>query len=170
MGRLGRAPEFFDYVKVPVAKSIKNRVDKGLINISARENPYVDFILNGNFKYVLPHYLRKKNFEIVKSNLEKLVIIEGPVQEGLKEESFFDGYNLSDIFEYLDFKTFEEIYKSLLESGEKGCKFVYWNMLADRRCPVELQKFVRFHDKLADTLLENSKAFFYKKFIIEEKL
>jgi S-adenosylmethionine-diacylglycerol 3-amino-3-carboxypropyl transferase len=170
MGRLGRAPEFFDYVKVPVAKNIKKRVDRGLINIPARDNPYIDFILHGNFKYALPHYLRRKNFEIIKSNLYKLVIVQGPVQEGLKEEKYFDGYNLSDIFEYLDCKTFREIYKSLLEQGKRGCKFVYWNMLADRECPSEFQKFVKFHDRLSNKLLGDSKAFFYKKFVIEEKI
>ncbi len=170
MGRLGRAPEFFDYVKVPVAKNIKNRVNKGLINIPAKENPYIDFILNGNFRHILPHYLRKENFERVKSNLDKLVIIQGSVEEGLKKENAFNGYNLSDIFEYLDYNTFEEIYENLLKSGKKGCRFVYWNMLADRKCPARLQKSVKSHDEIAEKLLENSKAFFYKRFIIEEKL
>jgi S-adenosylmethionine-diacylglycerol 3-amino-3-carboxypropyl transferase len=170
MGRLGRDPEFFNYVEVPVANNIKNRVDQGLVNLPANENPYVDFILNGNFKHILPHYLREENFNIIKSNLDKLIVVEGSVEKGLKKKFSFDGYNLSDIFEYLDYNTFEGIYKSLLKSGKKGCRFVYWNMLAERHIPPSLQNFVKPQNKLADELLRDAKAFFYNRLVIEEKL
>ena len=45
----------------------------------------------------------------------------------------FDGYNLSDIFEYLDPETSAAVYGRLLDAARPGARFAYWNMLVPRR-------------------------------------
>ncbi len=167
MGNLGRDPEFFKYVTEPVAKSIKMRVDRGIMNIPAKENPYVDFILNGNFKYTLPFYLRKENFDIIKERLDRIEIVLGPVETCLNRK--YDGFNISDIFEYMSYEEFKKIYGMILKCAKKGAKIVYRNMLARRECPPEYRKFVISHIEEANNFLINDKAFFYSRILIEEK-
>uniref|UniRef100_A0A7C4YHU6 DUF3419 family protein n=1 Tax=candidate division WOR-3 bacterium TaxID=2052148 RepID=A0A7C4YHU6_UNCW3 len=168
MGKLGRDPEFFKYVSEPIADSIKKTVDRGIINVPASDNPYIDFIFHGNYKLTLPFYLKEENYEIIKKNLEKIIIIQGPVEKGLNSE--YDGFNLSDIFEYIDYNSFRNIYKMVLMCSKKGSRIFYRNMLVPRRCPKEFINMVISHRKEAQELLETDRAFFYRDIIIEEKI
>ena len=168
MGHLGRDPEFFRYVNEPVAVNIKWRVDRGIINVPASDNPYVDFILHGNFKVCLPYYLRKKNFQKIKDRLDRIKIVQGPVEKALILR--YDGFNLSDIFEYMDYNSFKNIYGQILRSAKKGARIVYRNMLAPRESPPEYKKFVVSHVGIAREFLKRDRAFFYSRIVIEEKL
>jgi S-adenosylmethionine-diacylglycerol 3-amino-3-carboxypropyl transferase len=46
-----------------------------------------------------------------------------------------DGFNLSDIFEYMSPEMFETVYGSILAAAAPGARLVYWNMMAPRRVP-----------------------------------
>ncbi len=167
MGHLGRDPEFFRYVDVPVAENIKKVVELGLINIPAWENPYVDFILHKNFTLTLPYYLRKENLRIIKKNIDRIEVVEGPVEKGLEKARKFDGFNLSDIFEYMDYNTFSGLYAKIIEKSKRGTRLLYWNMLADRNCPENLKDKVKSLTDLSSKLYKKNKSFFYQTLIIE---
>ena len=168
MGHLGRDPEFFRYVKEPVATSIKARVDQGIIEVPAKDNPYVDFILHGNFKVCLPYYLRKENYNKIKANLDRIKVIQGTVEKALIFN--YDGFNLSDIFEYMDYITFKRVYNQILNRANKGARIVYRNMLVPRAAPPELKNLVVSHDDIAQEFLRMDRAFFYSRIVIEERL
>ncbi len=136
MGKLGRDPEFFKYVNVPVAVSIKERVDRGIMNIPAYENPYVDFILNGNFKYALPFYLRKENFQIIKERIDRIEIVLGPVEKCLNQE--YDGFNISDIFEYMSYDEFKKIYGMIIRCAKKGARIVLEEYACSKGMPTRI--------------------------------
>lgn len=73
MGYLGRDPECFKYVEGNVASRLMDRVQYALTILPTDKNPYLEYILTGNFRKSLPFYLRKDNFEIIRKNLDKLV-------------------------------------------------------------------------------------------------
>ena len=81
----------------------------------------------------------------------------------------FDGFNLSDIFEYLDTATCEKIYGTLLRMARPGARLAYWNMLAPRKCPGALLNRIRPLEQ-AERLFRQDMAFFYSTFVLEEVL
>ncbi|MCP3872026.1 MAG: DUF3419 family protein [Desulfobacteraceae bacterium] len=170
MGLAGRDPEFFRYVDVPVSENIFNRTQYALTELETHNNPYLDYILTGNYTHTLPSYLQPDNFKKIKQNIKKITLYQGSVQDAAEHFGHlgFDGFNLSDIFEYLDKETCTMIYQTLLNKANPGARFVYWNMLVPRSCPIELENKIEKRLNLSKKLFLKDKAFFYSNFIIEE--
>lgn len=170
MGRLGRDPEFFRYVEGSVAERILARARYALTVLPTHANPYLESILTGTFADCLPHYLRAEIWPKVKENLDGLTLFRGSVEQAAKAhgEGGFDGFNLSDIFEYLDAALGESIYRDLLGVARPGARFAYWNMLVPRRRPESLAARVRSLDDEARALFARDLAFFYSAFVLEE--
>ncbi len=169
MGRLGRDPEFFKYVEGNVADRIMRRAEYALTALPADENPYLEYILTGNFGNSLPFYLREGNFENIRDNLDKLVLFKGDLVAALKAHSTlkFDGFNLSDIFEYMSHQEYRSELGRVVDASGHGARLVYWNMLADRKYPPNLKDRLDPMDDLAQNLFLRDKAFFYKALVIE---
>ena len=170
MGRLGRDPEFFRYVTGSVAERIMQRARYALASLPTHANPYLHYILNGNFRPALPRYLRPENFEAVRAGVERLTLFRGPVEEAAREHraAGFDGFNLSDVFEYLSPELCSYVYPLLLDAARPGARLAYWNMLAPRRCPRELAPRIEPLEEMAAELFAKDMAFFYNAFVLEE--
>ena len=170
MGRLGRDPEFFRYVEGSVAERILARTEYALTVLPGYANPYMEYILTGNFRRALPLYLRPEVFPGLKRNLDKLTLFEGPIEEAALAHrgEGFDGFNLSDLFEYLDEPTSAAVYGRLLETARPGARFAYWNMLVPRRLAAAFPGRVRPLDAEARELFARDLAFFYSAFVLEE--
>lgn len=169
MGYLGRDPEFFTYVQGDVASRILERAEYALTSLAADQNPYLEYILTGNFEKAMPFYLREENFERIRCNLDRLVLFKGDLLEALREYRAirFDGFNLSDIFEYMSHEEYVSELQRVIEAAKPGTRLVYWNMLADRKCPPLLRNRLVAMDGTAQELFRRDKAFFYKAFNIE---
>ncbi len=172
MGRLGRDPEFFRYVEGSVAARILGRAEYALTVLPTHANPYLEAILTGNFRRTLPLYLRPERFPELKRNLDRLTLFEGPIEGAAAAHrgAGFDGFNLSDLFEYLDEPTGAALYGRLLETARPGARFAYWNMLAPRRLAAAFPGRVRSLDAEAGELFARDLAFFYSAFVLEEVL
>jgi len=170
MGRLGRDKEFFKYVDTAmISKNIKMRADRALRDVPAWNNPYVNYILLNNFDYAMPDYAQEKNFNIIKQNIDALIIKTGTINEIAQETGMkFDCFNLSDIFEYMDSDLFKKISSELLKVSNKGAKFAYWNMMVDRRISEILPENFEYKNELSKDLHLKDRAFFYKSFIVDE--
>jgi S-adenosylmethionine-diacylglycerol 3-amino-3-carboxypropyl transferase len=103
MGRLGRDPEFFRYVEGSISNRILSRTRYAFTALPTHANPYLHYILTGSFSRALPRYLRRDRFEAVRDGMQNLTLYHGPIQEAAHAHGAggFDGFNLSDIFEYL---------------------------------------------------------------------
>ncbi|MFL6291052.1 MAG: DUF3419 family protein [Thermoanaerobaculia bacterium] len=172
MGRLGRDPEFFRYVEGSVAERILGRSRYALTVLPTHENPYLEYILTGNFGRALPLYLRPEIYPEVRRNLDSLTLFEGPIDEAAKAHpgEGFDGFNLSDVFEYLDEPTSVEVYGRLLETARPGARFAYWNMLVPRRLSTSFPDRVRYLEAESKELFAKDLAWFYSAFLVEEVL
>ncbi|HOX05769.1 MAG TPA: DUF3419 family protein [Planctomycetota bacterium] len=170
MGRFGRDPEFFRYVEGSVSDRILSRAEYALTALATHENPYLQFILNGNYGPALPHYLRPEHSEAVRAGLDRITFFHGPVEEAARRHGAggFDGFNLSDIFEYLPPDVCRGLYAALLAAARPGARLAYWNMLAPRSCPDEYAARVRPLADLAERLFARDAAFFYSRFVVEE--
>lgn len=169
MGLMGRDPAFFKYVEGSVADKILGRTEIAFSNVLAKENPYLDWILHGEFKYALPHALRDENFEAIRKNLHKLEIHLGSVESYLdKAPEKITIFNLSDIFEYMSEEMYEELMQKLIDSSTSGSRLAYWNMLAPRFSGLSNKIQVQLKTLNTDKLFLEDKAFFYSKFICEQ--
>jgi len=173
LGRGGRDPAFFRHVEGPVGVRLLNRVGRALRTLPLETNPYLDYILHGNYTRALPRYLKPDVWPRVRDNLDALTLHGGPVEDAVRAfrgAGGFDGFNLSDIFEYLAPDAAARVYGGLLEHARPGARFAYWNLLAPRRCPPSLADRVRLRADLAGPLFERDAAFFYDAFVVEETL
>jgi len=172
MGALGRDPEFFRYVEGSVAERILMRAKHALTVLPTHSNPYLDYILTGNFTHALPRYLQPSQFEAMRAGLDNLTLHQGFIQDvgSTLRGTGFDGFNLSDIFEYLDPDTCTDVYASLLDLANPGARLAYWNMLVPRSCPDSLANRVQHLKPLSQELFEQDQAFFYSAFVVDEVL
>jgi S-adenosylmethionine-diacylglycerol 3-amino-3-carboxypropyl transferase len=189
MGRLGRDPEFFRYVEGSVAERILERARYALTVLPTHDNPYLEYILTGGFHRVLPHYLRPEVFAALRRNLERrpdcLLLAAGAIDDVAMAAAAgeagaaardrephpgrgFDGFNLSDIFEYLEPAACAAVYERLLPAANPGARLAYWNMLAPRRHPASAAGRVRPLADEARALFARDRAFFYSAFVLEE--
>ena len=103
MGQLGRDPAFFRYVEGSVADRILTRTRHALTALDPAANPYLQWILTGRHTTALPFALRPENFEKIRLNLDRLEWSLGSIEQYLDSHPDLrvDGFNLSDIFEYM---------------------------------------------------------------------
>ncbi len=170
MGRLGRDPEFFRYVEGSVADRILARTRYALTKLEPHRNPYLRYILTGQFDGAMPDWTRPEVLAGIRQYADRLTLYQGGVEEAAARYGAegFDGFNLSDIFEYLDEGAFARLYGKLLDRARPGARLAYWNMLAPRCCPEAYRDRVRPLDGLAKHLFERDRAFFYSAFHVEE--
>ena len=169
MGRAGRDPEFFRYVKGSVAEKILKRTRHALTELSTHNNPYLTFILTGSFGNALPYYARPEHFETIRNNMERLEIFHGTTDQAFKKyETHFDAFNLSDIFEYMDRHTFTQVAKNIVDNARQYARIAYWNMLVPRRISEIFPEKAVILSDLSTKLAFDDKAFFYQSFFVDE--
>ena len=170
MGRLGRDKEFFKFVEGSVADKILARSKHALSTLDTSQNPYLHFILNGEYTTVFPYSLRKENYNKIRNNLDKIEFHKVAIEQFVAEfDGYINAFNLSDIFEYMTQDGMDELYESMLQKAASGARFVYWNMLALRECSDALcQKYEVKTDYVKNMeFLMKDKAFFYSKFYLD---
>ncbi|MDP7010212.1 MAG: DUF3419 family protein [Verrucomicrobiota bacterium] len=169
MGRLGRNPRFFDYVKGSVAKRIFSRTEHAFTELSPAVNPYLHWIFHGYHSESLPFSLREENFEAIRANLDNLELRQASVEEVVEESSDgFDCFNLSDIFEYMSEGEYHTLLAKLVSRGRPGARLAYWNMLVPRVRPESMAEQLKSRTELSKRLHLEDKTFFYSRFVLEE--
>lgn len=170
MARMGRDPEFFRYVKGPIAGRLLERAQYAFTELDPSDNPYLRYILTGNYAPALPDYLQPEVFGQVRANLAALKTVLANVEEAAAVYGPFDGFNLSDIFEYIGPDTMSTLYGQFVDHARPGARLAYWNMLVPRSCPPQYLQQIQPLLALAEELFSEDRAFFYSRFIIEEVL
>lgn len=165
MGKLGRDPAFFDYVDEKLAQQVRIKVRHAVIDLEPHQNPYMQWILLGHHRYALPMSWRKENYQFIRDRVDRIECFKGPIQEA---PGIFDGFNLSDIFEYMSPSLSQEVYGRLLEKAAPDARIVYWNMMVKRKLSETFKERVRSVDELAKKLKFEDKAFFYSDLVIED--
>jgi len=169
MGKLGRDKAFFRYVNVNVAEHILERTKYAITELDTSENSYLHYIINGKYENVLPVAYRKENFEKIKQNIDKIVLLSETVETFIERDDvdYISKYNLSDIFEYMSDEQMCGIFEKIFTKSGTGSRVAYWNMLADKRASKYFEN-LEYKENESQKLLNKDKAFFYSNFIIEE--
>ncbi len=168
MGRMGRDKAFFDHVDGSPAQHVARRIHHAAVDCDPAENPYLHWIMKGTHGAALPMTWREEHFETIKARLDRIDIRPGSLEAFVSTGEKADGFNLSDIFEYMSPEVFAEVYGSILGASAPGARLVYWNMMAPRRVPPNYAEQVGTLTAVEDQLKAIDKAFFYSDFIVEQ--
>ncbi|NER04631.1 MAG: DUF3419 family protein [Okeania sp. SIO3C4] len=171
MGMFGRDPAFFRYVKGGISRRILERAQYAATHLSPAENPYLHWILKGFHGDVLPLAWRRDQYDRIRENIDRLEWHTSSIESYLlASKEPFDGFNLSDIFEYMSEKKYLELLGNLVDHSVSGARLVYWNMMAPRYSPESFHHRVTPLYDLASELHDQDKAFFYDRFVVEQVL
>ena len=168
MGRMGRDKAFFDQVDGSVSAHVTRRIRHAGIACDPAENPYLHWIMKGIHGAALPMTWRAEHYDTIRDRLDRLDVRQGSLEAAVGTGERFDGFNLSDIFEYMSPDVFAQVYGDILSAANPGARLVYWNMMAPRRVPRQLAARVETLTSLEDDLKARDKAFFYSDFVIEQ--
>ena len=188
IGKLGRDKEFFRYAEKNISEEMKERSRYALCELNPYENPYINYILTGNYrKDCLPYFLRKENFDKIRKNLHKVEISQSSVEEYLDQIDFkIDKFNLSDIFEYMSAENYSKLMEKIYDNAEDNALLAYWNLIVERNSEkldykktdseitvtgkeinVKEKKYERMKE-LDKKLHEKDMTFFYTDFVVEK--
>lgn len=170
MGRLGRDPELFRYVKGSVAQRMLKRTRHAMTILDPTVNPYLHWIFTGQHRDgALPFALRAENFDAIRAHLDRLEWRCCTLEELLEDPpDAFDAFNLSDIFEYISAESYERLLRLLIRAAKPRARLAYWNLLVPRSRPESLAKELKPLTCIADSLFARSKTFFYGAFVVEQ--
>ena len=188
VGKLGRDKEFFRYAEKNISEEMKERSRYALCELNPYENPYINYILTGNYrKDCLPYFLRKENFDKIRRNLHKVEILQSSVEEYLDQIDFkINKFNLSDIFEYMSAENYSKLMEKIYDNTENNALLAYWNLIVERNSEkldykktdseiavtgkeknVNGKKYERMKE-LDRKLHEKDMTFFYTDFVVEK--
>ena len=188
VGKLGRDKKFFRYAEKNISEEMKERSRYALCEQNPYENPYINYILTGNYrKDCLPYFLRKENFDKIRKNLHKVEILKSSVEEYLDQIDFkIDKFNLSDIFEYMSAENYSKLMGKIYDNAENNALLAYWNLIVERNSEkldykkmdseiavtgketnVNGKKYERMKE-LDRKLHEKDMTFFYTDFVVEK--
>ncbi|WP_099827919.1 DUF3419 family protein [Oceaniglobus indicus] len=168
MGRMGRDAAFFDHVEGSVAAHVTRRIRHAAIVCDPAQNPYLHWIMKGTHGDALPMTWRAEHYDTIRNRLDRLDIRPGSLEAAVGTGERFDGFNLSDIFEYMSPPVFSRVYGDILGAAHPGARLVYWNMMAPRRVPDEHASRIETLSDLENAQKARDKAFFYSDFVVEQ--
>ncbi len=170
MGSAGRSPEFMKHVQLNVSEFIYQTAEKHLKSVGCQNNEYLSYIFTGEFKSQLPHYLLPENLKKVRENINHIKFAQGTAEEILSKYGKFDGFNLSDIFEYMSETQMKENADIIYNYSNLNARVAYWNLMVPRHLSESYPDQFVFQKELSEQLQAIDKCFFYNQFIIDQKI
>ena len=87
----------------PSRTVILDRTRHALTELEPARNPYLHWILTGAHRDVAPASASPESFEAIRRNLDRLEWRCEPLERSSRRArpATFDGFNLSDVFEYV---------------------------------------------------------------------
>lgn len=172
LAALGREPAFFDHAQGSLAAHMNDRIAHAVVTLDPGSNPYLHWILTGQFGETLPVALRAEHFETIRNRLDRLELrrssLDGETRRLHSLGERFHRFNLSDVFEYMSTDETNRLLSALAGIGAPGGRLLYWNMMVPRSRPPALADRLRPLDDLARRLHQSDRAFFYRRLVIEE--
>jgi len=175
MARRGRDPAFFEHVGAqPVAEAFLERARWALCELPVRDNPYLGLILTGGYRSSawLPPYLSPEGYACCAARVDRLRLVQQDLGPHLAATppDHYDGFNLSDVFEYMDPDAAATLLEQAARTGSAGARLCYWNLLLPRSRPERLGHLLASEAERAAALHARDRAFFYRRLVVERVL
>ena len=143
--------------KFSFGKHFEGRIRFGLTEIeSPLANPFISYMMLGSFgdPNSLPLYLHKENYELIRSRLDRVTIINASCEEYFSTlpDNRITHFNFTNIFEWIPMDAFEDLLRETARVAKPGAILTYRNLLVPRSRPDSLSELIEQDTALAKKL------------------
>jgi S-adenosylmethionine-diacylglycerol 3-amino-3-carboxypropyl transferase len=169
LAKRGLAGDYFhfDDGSKSFAESFYNRSKKAFRNLPVKGNYFLSLYLTGKFRNEneVPDYLKRENYELIRSRLDSIKIITDEAQHWLQlmPDNSIDCFALSNICELMSDNDTSRLFTSVFRTAKKDSKVVFRNLMIPREVPVEFRQQIVKDELLSRYLYENDRSFVYGK-------
>jgi len=172
LGSLGLDKEFFKYVEEKdFGRNFYAKAQHAFTDLPLKTNYFMAQILLGRYlnEEEVPAYLKKKNFELLRGNLDRIEIHLDEAERFFSTlpDNSIDKFDFTNIFEWIDEETFERLLREAVRIATPGAVMTYRNTLVPRSHPPSLDPVIESDRALAKGLLFEDRSFFYSGFVVE---
>jgi S-adenosylmethionine-diacylglycerol 3-amino-3-carboxypropyl transferase len=146
-------------------------VKKAVTVLPVRENYFLAYILLGNyFENNYPAYLRKENYEIIKSRINRIEFNTSGCLDFFKSlaSDAITKFNFTNIFEWMSMEEFALLLRETIRVAKNGAIITYRNHLVTRNRPESLSAQLYPDRTLSNELHAMDLSFIYKAYVIEK--
>ncbi len=166
---LGRAPSFYDALHDDIGAYVRRNIQRMITQVPIHDNPYLEYIIRGNFVKTRPFYLRERHFTPIRQCLDRIIIYITDIVEYLENTSnTFHGFYFSDIFEYMTDDQCRHVLALAVQHSRPKARIVYWSTLRSRPLQVIGNTHIRTQNDIAQELFQQNRTFFYSDLSIGE--
>jgi S-adenosylmethionine-diacylglycerol 3-amino-3-carboxypropyl transferase len=165
---------FFEQVEgdFSFGEHFRKKAQKALTELPLQENHFLAYILLGNYYSAdyLPDYLKKENYEHIKSRLDRVEIVTGNCGDyfdSLAPDSL-SRFNFSNIFEWMPAEEFHRLLQKTIRVARDGSVLTYRNLLVPRSRPESLAAWIQPDTVLAAALYDADRSFIYRAYQAEK--
>ncbi len=157
----------FDDGSKSFAESFYNRSRKAFRDIPIKGNYFVSLYLLGKYSNneEVPAYLKRENFELIKSRVDRIKIITAEAQgwlDSMPAESI-NCFALSNICELMSEKDTHRLFSAVAETARKNAKIIFRNLMIPREVPEDLRTVIIKDEALSKEIQFNDRSFVYGK-------
>ncbi|MDQ2720065.1 MAG: BtaA family protein [Bacteroidota bacterium] len=157
----------FDDGSKSFAESFFNRSKKAFRNIPVKGNYFLSLYLLGKYSndVEVPAFLRRENFELIKSRVDRIKIITAEAQGWIDTmpDGSIDCFALSNICELMSEKDTLRLFSAVYITARTGARIIFRNLMIPRDIPDELKSRIIKDETLSHHIYENDRSFVYGK-------
>lgn len=157
----------FDDGSKSFAESFYNRSKKAFRDIPIKGNYFLSLYLLGKYRNEkeVPAFLKKENFNIIKSRVDRIKIFTAEAQRWLDTmpNESITCFALSNICELMSEKDTGRLFSSVSRTGTKNARIVFRNLMIPREVPVDLRSFILKDEALSKEIQFKDRSFVYGK-------
>ena len=157
----------FDDGSRSFAESFYNRSRKAFRNIPVEGNYFVSLYLLGRYINTkeVPAYLKEKNYEIIRSRLDRIHIITKEAQQWIKQmpDESIDCFALSNICELMSEKETSHLFEEVYRTAKSDARVIFRNLMITRDVPSHMGSLIVKDDELSKHIFANDRSFVYGK-------
>jgi S-adenosylmethionine-diacylglycerol 3-amino-3-carboxypropyl transferase len=165
---------FFTYLekKHSLGNHFAQKAERAITELPMKKNYFLSYILLGKYysNEYLPPYLRRENFETIRSRLDRIVIVTDSCEHFFSTlpDSTISKLNFTNIFEWMSAEAYENLLRETIRVAKNGAIMTYRNLLVFREHPASLEENIRSLRQLAKSLHKQDLSFIYNNYIVEE--
>ncbi|OQA19638.1 MAG: hypothetical protein BWY64_00743 [bacterium ADurb.Bin363] len=149
---------------------VEHIMDSLLGDLPVEDNYFLHMIVMGKYlsRDVAPGYLREKNFNFLKKNINKVVIKNTSQQMFLstRPKNSVTKFNLLDSVDWMKRNEFIELFKQIYRTGTKGSVVIFRSGLYNFILPREIRHLFIYDKEKSETLHTQDRAGVYGSFNI----
>ena len=157
----------FDDGSKSFAESFYNRSKKAFRNIPVKGNYFLSLYLLGKYSNdkEVPAYLKRENFELIKSRVDRIKIITADAQSwiDLMPVESIDCFALSNICELMSEKDTNRLFAAVSRTARTGARVIFRNLMIPRDVPDALKGQIVKNEPLSLYIYDNDRSFVYGK-------